>query len=249
MPDPVGVTRDELVTIGRFARLSGLSVHTLRHYDDVGILAPAAIDATTGYRRYRRDQVRQARLIQALRWVDLPIEEIREALGDESGEAVRQVLSRHRGRLERNQGLAKAQIADIDYYLEKGLSMTPATGTRPVQLKIAVDDLDEAIAFYQQAFGFHYDVTRRTDDGDYSSFMFSKYGAPDFFLIHLLDDSALDRPGPTTFGLLVEDLDATHQRALAAGATEVTRPHDAQGMPRNSSVKDPSGNWIWLYQG
>jgi predicted enzyme related to lactoylglutathione lyase len=118
-----------------------------------------------------------------------------------------------------------------------------------VQLKISVDDIDEAIAFYQRAFGFHYDVTRRTDEGDYSSFMFSKYGEGDFFLIHLLDETAVDRPGPTTFGLLVDDLDASHEKALAAGATQVIKPQDSQGMPRNSAVKDPSGNWIWIYQG
>ncbi len=32
---------DELMTIGRFARLTGLSVGTLRHYDEVGLLAMA----------------------------------------------------------------------------------------------------------------------------------------------------------------------------------------------------------------
>lgn len=237
------------MTIGRFARISGLSVHTLRHYDDVGILAPAEVDPASGYRRYRRDQVRHARLIQALRFIDLPVEEIRTALADDIGDAVNEILRRHRRRLERNESLVAAQIADTDYYLEKGLSMTRATSTRPVQLKIAVSDVDEAIAFYQRAFGFHYDVTRRTDEGDYSSFMFSKYGEGDFFLLHLLDETAIDRPGSTTFGLLVEDLDTTHEQALAAGATEVTKPQDAQGMPRNSAVKDPSGNWIWIYQG
>jgi DNA-binding transcriptional MerR regulator len=203
------VTDAELMTIGRFSRISGLSVHTLRHYDDVGLLAPAEVDPANGYRRYRRDQLRQARVIQALRWID----------------------------------------PDIDHYLEKGLSMTPASTTRPVQLKIAVDDIDEAITFYQKAFGFHYDITRRTDEGDYSSFMFGKYGEGDFFLLHLLDEQAVDCPGPTTFGLLVDDLDATHRNALAAGAADVVAPHDSQGMPRNAAVKDPSGNWIWLYQG
>jgi DNA-binding transcriptional MerR regulator len=243
------VTNSELMTIGRFARISGLSVHALRHYDDVGILTPADVDADSGYRRYRREQVRDARLIQALRWIDLPVEEIRAALDDASGNAIDEILRRHRRRLERRQSLVDGQIADTDYYLEKGLSMAPASATRPVQLKIAVDDIDEAIAFYQQAFGFHYDITRRTDEGDYSSFMFSKYGEDDFFLIHLLDESAVDRPGPTTFGLLVDDLDAAHEKALAAGATEVVKPQALQGMPRNSAVKDPSGNWVWIYQG
>lgn len=243
------MTAEELMTIGRFARITGLSVHTLRHYDDVGLLAPADVDPDTGYRRYRRDQVRQARVIQSLRWIDLPVEEIRTALADDTDETTVEILRRHRGRLERRHSLVTAQIADVDYYLEKGLSMTPATSSRPVQLKIAVDDVDEAIAFYQKAFGFHYDVTRRTDEGDYSSFMFSKYGENDFFLMHLLDESAVDRPGPTTFGLLVDDLDAAHKKALDAGATEVIKPQEPQGMPRTSAVKDPSGNWVWIYQG
>lgn len=237
------------MTIGRFARISGLSVHTLRHYDDVGLLAPAEVDPDSGYRRYQRDQVRHARLIQALRWIDLPVEDIRAALADDTGEAIIETLHAHRARLERRESVVASQIADVDYYLEKGLSMTPSTGSRPVQLKIAVNDVDEGIVFYQKAFGFHYDITRRTDEGDYSSFMFSKYGEADFFLIHLLDESAVDRPGPTTFGLLVDDLDRAHEKALAAGATEVTKPHDPQGMPRTSAIKDPSGNWIWIYQG
>ena len=42
---------------------------------------------------------------------------------------------------------------------------------------------------------------------------------------------------------------AAHTNALAAGATEVAGPHDAEGMPRCSAVKDPGGHWIWLYQG
>ena len=102
---------------------------------------PAEVHPDTGYRRYRRNQVRQARLIHALRWIDLPVEEIRTALADSTGETINEILRQHRGRLERKQSLVASQIADIDYYHEKGLSMTPATGARPVQLKIAVADL------------------------------------------------------------------------------------------------------------
>lgn len=241
---------EELLTIGRFAHICGLSVHTLRHYDDIGLLVPAEVDASTGYRRYRRDQVRDARLIQALRWIDLPIEELRAVLVDPGGQTAHQVLLNHRQRLQRQQSRLAARIQDVDHYLEKGITMSPITGSRPVQLKIPVDDTDAAIAFYQQAFGFHYEVTRRTEDEEYSSFLFGKYGESDFFLLHLLaDPTQADRLGPTTFGLLVEDLTETHARALAAGATEIAPPHDTEGMPRCSAVKDPSGNWIWLYQG
>jgi predicted enzyme related to lactoylglutathione lyase len=180
--------------------------------------------------------------------VDLPAEDFRAVLADATSQAIGDILEPDRRRLDRNPSRVATQIAVIDDCLEKGLCMTPATDARPAQLKIAVDDIDEAIAFYEEAFGFHYDVVRRTDDAEYASFVFSKYGERDFFLMHLLDETAVDRPGPATFGLIVGDLNATHAKALAAGATEVIGPHDAQGMPRNSAVKDPSGNWIWLYQ-
>jgi DNA-binding transcriptional MerR regulator len=72
----------ELMTIGRFARLSGLSVHALRHYADVGLLQPADVDQRTGYRRYSSTQLSTARLMVDLRWLDLPLEDIRVILSD-----------------------------------------------------------------------------------------------------------------------------------------------------------------------
>src|SRR5947208_3678835 len=61
---------DDLLTIGRFARLSGLSIGALRHYDELDLLRPAEVDRFTSYRRYRRDQLETARLIARLRDLD-----------------------------------------------------------------------------------------------------------------------------------------------------------------------------------
>lgn len=88
---------DELMAIGRFARLSGLSVGTLRHYDAVGLLRPADVDGDTGYRRYRSDQLPQARAIRRLRELELSLDEIREVLA--TGDLG--LLQEHRARLER----------------------------------------------------------------------------------------------------------------------------------------------------
>ena len=49
-------TTEQLMPIGRFARLTGLTVKALRHYDEVGLLRPAAVDPDTGYRSYAPDQ-------------------------------------------------------------------------------------------------------------------------------------------------------------------------------------------------
>ncbi|HET7702180.1 MAG TPA: MerR family DNA-binding transcriptional regulator [Candidatus Limnocylindrales bacterium] len=42
---------DDLLSIGRFARLAGLSVGALRHYDELDLLRPADIDRFTADRR------------------------------------------------------------------------------------------------------------------------------------------------------------------------------------------------------
>jgi DNA-binding transcriptional MerR regulator len=244
------VDDDELMTIGRFARLTGLPAGTLRHYDEVGLLPPASVDPASGYRRYRRDQAGRARLIATLRWNDLPIEEIRHVIDDPAGDVAHDVLTRHRRRLERQRDLLTARIRDADRLLQEGITM-PAlqVGCRPVQIKLAVHDVDASVAFYAKAFGLRYDVARRTEQTDYSAFVFGTYGEEDFFLLHLtVGQDRMDLPGQSTFGLLVEDLDAYHARAVDAGATEVVAPRDAEGMPRCSAVRDPSGNWIWLYQ-
>jgi DNA-binding transcriptional MerR regulator len=244
------VDDDELMTIGRFARLTGLSAGTLRHYDEVGLLPPASVDPVSGYRRYRRDQAGRARTIAMLRWDDLPIEEIRQIIDEPAGPVADEVLARHRRRLERQRDVLTARIRDADRFLQEGISVpAPQSGCRPVQIKLAVTDVDASVAFYTGAFGFRYDVARRTDQADHSAFVFGTYGQEGFFLLHLVaGQDRMDLPGQSTFGLLADDLDACHARAVGAGATEVVAPRESQGMPRCSAVRDPSGNWVWLYQ-
>ena len=91
---------DDLLTIGRFAKATGLSIDTLRHWDAEGLLAPAHVDPATGYRRYRPDQAAPARAIAALRDLELSVPAIRALLeADDAGERAG-ILGRERTRLE-----------------------------------------------------------------------------------------------------------------------------------------------------
>ena len=90
---------DDLLSIGRFARLAGLSVGALRHYDELGLLRPAAIDRYTGYRRYRRTQLETARTIARLRDLELPLDEIRDVLAMDDPAEQRRRLASHRARI------------------------------------------------------------------------------------------------------------------------------------------------------
>jgi DNA-binding transcriptional MerR regulator len=90
----------DLLVIGRFARLVGLSVGALRHYDDLDILRPAWVDPETGYRSYRREQLETARLIVRLRDLEVPLDGIRAYLGTDDPAERRRLLTDHRRRIE-----------------------------------------------------------------------------------------------------------------------------------------------------
>jgi DNA-binding transcriptional MerR regulator len=53
--------------IGDFSRATHLTVKTLRHYHETGLLEPAHIDSQTGYRRYTTDQIPIAQIIRRFR--------------------------------------------------------------------------------------------------------------------------------------------------------------------------------------
>jgi DNA-binding transcriptional MerR regulator len=91
---------DDLLAIGRFARLAGLSVGALRHYDEVDLLRPARIDPDTGYRSYRRDQLDTARTIVRLRDLEVPLDTIRAYLVADDPADRRRLMADHRRRIE-----------------------------------------------------------------------------------------------------------------------------------------------------
>jgi DNA-binding transcriptional MerR regulator len=66
--------------IGEFARRSGLSAKALRLYDGLGLLPPARVDEDSGYRFYESGQLGQARLIAALRQLQVPLAEVKAIL-------------------------------------------------------------------------------------------------------------------------------------------------------------------------
>jgi DNA-binding transcriptional MerR regulator len=233
----------DLLSIGAFALFSGLSINALRHYDEVGLLKPASVDPATGYRRYQPEQINQARLVCALRAVDLPLDAVRDVLADSGGDAARQALHRHREHL-RSRAHALTQMArTVDRYINQGVTMPDLKVPRITQVTINVTDLAEAIRFYQAAFD-------ATFNEDIASFQFGTWPADDFFLLTIAGQDGQHRgpAGPSRFGLLVSDVDDAHRRALDAGATEDYPPVDKPWKPRSSCVIDPSGNLIDLYQ-
>jgi DNA-binding transcriptional MerR regulator len=65
------------MSIGEFASRSRLSAKALPLYHEQGLLPPARMDEDSGYRFYETGQLKQARLIAALRQLQVPVAEIK----------------------------------------------------------------------------------------------------------------------------------------------------------------------------
>ena len=61
--------------IGEFARLGGVSIRTLRHYDEIALLKPERTDPESGYRHYGAAQLLTLRRLLALRDVGFCLEQ------------------------------------------------------------------------------------------------------------------------------------------------------------------------------
>ena len=110
------VGHDELLSIGRFGQLTGLTAKALRHYDELGLLPPAHVDDLTGYRWYSLEQARDAVAIRRLRGFELPLDEIAEVLrGDEA--LLRERLAVQRARLEGRAVVTECMIDELDRLL------------------------------------------------------------------------------------------------------------------------------------
>ncbi|GHC68055.1 MerR family transcriptional regulator [Streptomyces flavofungini] len=128
---------DDLLTIGRFARLCRLSVKQLRHYDDVGLLAPVRVDGASGYRYYAPEQAGDALAIALLRELDLPLAVIARALAAGPEDRAR-ILRAERDRLAERIGRDQARLGLLERLAEGGLPGYDVSLSREPERRLAV---------------------------------------------------------------------------------------------------------------
>lgn len=67
----------EYLTVGRFARLAGVTSKALKHYEKLKLLEPEYIDPITGYRYYKMFQIKKVYEIVSLKNLGLSLGEIK----------------------------------------------------------------------------------------------------------------------------------------------------------------------------
>ncbi len=116
----------KVYTVSRLAKLAGVSVRTLHHYDEIGILKPS-FRSDNGYRGYKREELLRLQQILFYREMDFSLTEIKDILDDPEYDEV-QALVKHRQTIEERIGRLSNLLATIDktikHYKEETMTLT-----------------------------------------------------------------------------------------------------------------------------
>jgi DNA-binding transcriptional MerR regulator len=124
-----------MLKIGEFSRLSQVTVKTLHHYDEMGLLRPAQTDPFTNYRYYTLDQLPRLHTIMALKELGLSLEEIGQLLLDDlSTEQIRGMYRLKQAELRQRVHEEQARLAQVEFRLRQ-LELKGTTNTLDIVVK------------------------------------------------------------------------------------------------------------------
>jgi len=102
----------KLYTVKALARLSGVSVRALHHYDEIGLLKPACV-GSNGYRYYGREEMLRLQQILFHRELEFPLEAIAEVLARPDFDRA-EALRRHREKLSAHLARYRRLLKTLD---------------------------------------------------------------------------------------------------------------------------------------
>ena len=185
-----------MIRIGDFARISGVSVATLRHYDETGVLRPARVDEATGYRYYEIQQLARLQRVLVLRDLGLALHEIDPDL---SAADLQRLLERKRSEVERRVAEETERLERIArriQLIEKENDMPELDvikkTTSPVTLayrRVHVPTNDEVGGLLDEAYGRVFAALHRRGVTPKGACMGVWHSAPDEFTNEVVDAS------------------------------------------------------------
>lgn len=93
----------KLFLIGEVAKMFHISMGTLRHYEQAGLLEPEYTDPDTGYRYYGPRQFELLNTIRYLRVLDFPLSQIKAFLDNRDTEIIEEKLVHQKEVIQRKQ--------------------------------------------------------------------------------------------------------------------------------------------------
>jgi effector-binding domain-containing protein len=180
---------DHLIPIGRFSTLCRLSAKTLRYYDEVGLISPALVDQTTGYRYYGTSQILEVERVRVLRELEMPIDDIRRFLAERNRAVLRDMLALQERRLSDRMDRLRSSLE----FLRKLVDREEEIMTYPIGVK-EVPEIRVAGVRYRANAGTIGELYCRTYTEILDAVRRSggRMAAPPMLVYHACDDSADD---------------------------------------------------------
>lgn len=250
--------------VGEIAEATGLTVRTLHHYEDIGLIEPCG-RSDAGHRLYGPAAVERLYRIAALRDLGMGLDRVRAAL---DGTDLTSILDGHvaelgrrleaenrlRNRLhrlvERLGSADESQVATGDLLsILEDMTMLQPTLDRRIAI-LVYDDLEAAYDYLTRVFGFGPGSLVRDDDG---AVVHAEIHAGDgeFWLHTESPDFKLHPPAALggasgTMAIIVDDVDAHHAFAVEQGAEIRYPPVDQPYGYREYCAVDPAGH-LWSF--
>lgn len=248
--------------IGTLARAAGVTVRTLHHYDDVGLLSASA-RSIAGHRQYSANDVDRLYRIQFLRRMEFSIAEIARALDDPDWRISRAIelhlqdtnrrlaaTSRLRASLEAMAtGIAQDRTPSTQDLLSALEDMTMLDPTIHNTISILVyDDVEAAQEYIIRVYGLTGGVQDRDDSGSVKHGEV-RAGAHVIWLHPAGDGFRSPRGIGGVTGMtviMVDDVDEHHKASVAAGARIIQEPIDQPYGAREYGARDLEGQ-LWFF--
>ncbi|MEZ5226622.1 MAG: MerR family transcriptional regulator [Acidimicrobiales bacterium] len=249
--------------IGEIASAAGVTVRTLHHYDEIGLLT-ASSRTEAGHRIYTDDDLAALYRIAMLRRLGLSLDEVKAALNDPEWDLA-STLQTHLAatearlaagaRLRSHLSVLLSQLDHPDHtghrFIEVLHDMTAFDN--PVRQRISIlvyQDLEAGFEFLQHVFGLGPGTIEH--DGDGHPVHASLEAGDGVVWLHP-ETSEFKLASPRTLGaatatmaIMVDDVDAHHALASERGAEIVYPPVDQPYGYREYSARDHEGG-LWSF--
>lgn len=254
---------DEGRKVGEVAEATGLTVRTLHHYEQIGLLV-ASGRTPSGYRLYSPADIERLYRICLLRRLGLPLGEIASALDDPAWDT-RAAIGAHRAELDRRMA-AEARLRTHLVRMESALDSGPPADAdllrvveemtmleSTVQRRIGIlvyEDLEAIHDFLVRVFGLG-PGTITHDDGGTPVHVEIEAGDGVLWLHPAHPDMGYSSPRTAQTctamtAIMVDDCDAHFRHAATEGAEIVYEPVDQPYGYREYSARDPEGGF-WSF--
>ncbi|MDA8316086.1 MAG: MerR family transcriptional regulator [Actinomycetota bacterium] len=135
--------------IGDFSRMTYLSVKALRRYHDMGLLEPADVDPSTGYRYYDASQVPIGQVIRRFRDLGMPLDQLKDVLHAPDAASRNELIVAHLRQMEEELDHTQQTVASLRAILERPVApitveyrKVVATSALAISEPVAMVDID-----------------------------------------------------------------------------------------------------------